>query len=234
MICGCHILAKSTKWLESTTTLTYTPSDLQSRIEKYFGPLLFLIYVNDIPLSILHTSVLLFADDTKCYKHVNCLSDAALLQQARCTPTWSNDWKLVFNKLKCRLLRMSPSPISVEVEYNLGSTSIDVSSAQRDLGVILSSNIILSDHICDVTMKACKIVGLLQHICDSIHSNKLLYVSLVRSKLMFCSQVWHLYLKDMMMLETIQRRAKFILNDYTSDYKQRLIKLNSLSLMMIH
>ena len=71
---------------------------------------------------------------------MKCPSDAALFQQVfAALSTWSNGWKLVFNKLKCHLLRMSSSPISVEVEYNLGGTSIDVSSDQRDPGVGLSS-----------------------------------------------------------------------------------------------
>ena len=52
---------------------------------------------------------------------------------------------------------------------------------------------------------------------------------------MYCSQFWYLYLKnDIMMLERMQIRATiFILNDYISDYKQHLTKLNSLLLMMI-
>ena len=61
----------------------------------------------------------------------------------------------------------------------------------------------------------------------------MLYISLVRSKLIYSSQLWNPYLiKDIVMLERIQRRAtKFILNDYTSSYKSRLLKLNILPLM---
>ena len=65
--------------------------------ESILGPLLFLIYVNDIPLSILHSSVLLFADDKTYYKHVKCPSDATLLQHdLDALSTWSNGWKLFF------------------------------------------------------------------------------------------------------------------------------------------
>ena len=54
-----------------------------------------------------------------------------------------------------------------------------------------------------------------------------------RSQLLYCSPLWHPYLIcDISALERIQRRAtKFILNDYVTDYKTRLIKLNILPLM---
>ena len=63
----------------------------------------------------------------------------------------------------------------------------------------------------------------------------MLYISLVRSKLIYSSQLWNPYLiKDIVMLERIQRCAtKFILNDYTSSYKSRLLKLNILPLMYV-
>jgi len=66
-----------------------------------------------------------------------------------------------------------------------------------------------------------------------VHAKKILYFSLVRSKLTYCSQIWHSYLlKDITTIEQLQRRAtKFILNNYTIDYKQCLLNLNMLPLM---
>ena len=57
-----------------------------------------------------------------------------------------------------------------------------------------------------------------------------LYISLVRSQLMYCTQLWRPYLlKDIDNIERIQRRAtKFILRDYASGYRSRLIKLKLL------
>ena len=58
-------------------------------------------------------------------------------------------------------------------------------------------------------------------------------MSLVRSQMMYCSQIWRPFLiRDIMNLERVQRRAtKYILNDYTSSYKARLLKLHLLPLM---
>jgi len=67
----------------------------------------------------------------------------------------------------------------------------------------------------------------------TVQSKKQLYVSLVRSQLSFCLVLWKLYLlKDVKLLEQLQCRAtKYILNDYTSDYKHRLKTLKILPLM---
>ncbi len=72
------------------------------------------------------------------------------------------------------------------------------------------------------------------HIITCPQSKKVLYVSLVRSKLLYCSPIWHpRFLKDIKSFESVQRRAtKFIPNDYRSDYKSRLPRLNLLPLMM--
>ncbi len=44
------------------------------------GPLLFLLYTNDLPSSIVDSKVAAFADDTKIFKLINSRTDAMLLQ----------------------------------------------------------------------------------------------------------------------------------------------------------
>ena len=62
-----------------------------------------------------------------------------------------------------------------------------------------------------------------------------LYISLIRSQLLYCTQIWRPHLmKDILIIERVQRRTtKYILNDFTSCYKTRLLKLNLLPLMYI-
>ena len=59
-----------------------------------------------------------------------------------------------------------------------------------------------------------------------------LYTTLVRSQLTYCTQLWRPHLmKDILNIERVQRRAtKYVLNDYVSDYKTRLLKLKLLPL----
>ena len=69
----------------------------------------------------------------------------------------------------------------------------------------------------------------------AIASKKLLYISLVRAQLTYCSQLWRPHLlKDITLLERVQRHAtKFILNDYQSSYRSRLLTLYLLPLMYL-
>ena len=61
---------------------------------------------------------------------------------------------------------------------------------------------------------------------NSVHIRKLLYLSLVRSQLIYCSIIRHPYLhKDILMLEKIQRWAT---NYYSSEYKSCLVSLQLL------
>lgn len=110
-------------------------------------------------------------------------------------------------------------------------------TSHQDLGVTISSNLSWNLHYISITKKAYRSLGLLRRSIssNSIQARKMLYISLVRSKLTYCSQIWRPHLiKDILSLEKIQRRAtKFILSDYSSDYKSRLTSLNMLPLMMV-
>ena len=82
-----------------------------------------------------------------------------------------------------------------------------------------------------------KMLHLLRRIFSTTHcpqNKRALYVSLIRSKLMYNSPLWHPQLiKDITVIELVQWRAtKYILSDYSSSYKARLITLKLLPLMM--
>ena len=68
----------------------------------------------------------------------------------------------------------------------------------------------------------------------SVSAKCSLYTSLVRSQLLYCSPVWHPYLlRDIRCLEQVQRRAtKFVTNNPVMDYRNRLIHLKLLPLIM--
>ncbi len=72
--------------------------------------------------------------------------------------------------------------------------------------------------------------------CIPVHIKKYIYTALVKSQLLYGSQVWRPSLiRDIKSLERIQRRAtKYVLNDYTSNYKERLVALNLLPLMSLN
>ena len=146
---------------------------------------------------------------------------------------WSLTNNIAFNAAKSALLSFPHG--SVPSPHFVSGIEIPMVSSTCDLGVLISDTLSWSDHILRITSKAYKMLGL---VCRSF-SNKLpvsvkksLYLSLVRSHLMYCSVIWRPY--DIILLEKIQRRAsKFLLNDYSSVYKTRLMSLNLLPLSMV-
>jgi len=70
------------------------------------GPVLFLIYINDLESDII-SSVYKFADDTKLLGKVNNTNDRDLLQlDLKRMMDWSNLWQLPFNTSKCSVMHL--------------------------------------------------------------------------------------------------------------------------------
>ena len=79
------------------------------------GPLLFIIFINDLPDSVKSATPLLFADDTKCIKTISSPHDSSSLQDdLNALTNWSSHWKLAFSSSKCKLLR-----VPLQIRYSI-------------------------------------------------------------------------------------------------------------------
>jgi len=200
------------------------------------GPMLFLIFINDLPSLVKFSIIFLFADDTKCHRRICNITDSTKLQEdLNLLYQWSLNNQLYFGIPKCFLLSYH---LKLPTSYYLGDTELAPTTTLKDLGVMVTSTLSWSSHYDLILSKAYKSFNLIRRTFKGspslpVHAKKILYFSLVRSKLTYCSQIWHPYLlKDITTIEQLQRRAtKFILNNYTIDYKQRLLNLNMLPLM---
>ena len=203
------------------------------------GPLLFVIYVNDLP-SFLHYFIpYMFADDTKCVITIDhSLGTTPLQSDLVNVSTWSSTWRLLFNESKFVHMRFWQKSIDCACIYHINGKDINQKTQHKDLGIILTNDLNWSPYYISITSQSYKILGLLcrTFTLSTCMSRKKLYILLVRSQLLYCSQVWKPYLiKDIITLERVQRRAtKFILNDYYMDYKNRLLNLHVLPLMYIY
>ena len=127
---------------------------------------------------------------------------------------------------------------TISTSYNIKGNSINTVHSHKDLGVIVSDNLNWNIHHDAILSKAYRTLGLVRRSFSSTiqaSAKVKLYTSVSRSQVLYCSPVWRPYLiKDIKKLEQLQCRArKYILSDYISDYKTRLIHLRLLPLMYI-
>ena len=108
------------------------------------GPLLFIIYMNNIADAAIHSKILLFAYDIKCFRHIKVPSDMQLLQKdLNCLSNWSTTSLLSFHLSKSSHLSFKRK---FTTSYNINGSSINSSHVLKDLGVIINNNLDWSVH----------------------------------------------------------------------------------------
>ena len=115
------------------------------------GPILFLLYINDLPNEI--TSLLkMFTDDTKLYRTVTVEQDCENLQRdLNRLAAWSKTWLLKFNKDKCVVLKFRDC---IKFSYSLNGVDLQEVDSQRDLGILINNKLTPVNHIESITKKA--------------------------------------------------------------------------------
>ena len=175
------------------------------------GPLLFIIYVNDLP-QVDQCNLELFADDTKALNDVSDPGDESCLQ--RCLDrlgTWSIENKLPFNVDKCKVMCFSKkTSLNMRLPYSINDCFLNFVFCERDLGIILTSSLDPGPHIAKIVAKANFVLGIARK-AFSIRNKQvflLLYKSLVRPQLEYAVQVWNPWKnRDLEKLEKVQKRA---------------------------
>ena len=205
------------------------------------GPLLFLVYVNDLSSYISTSKVFSYADDTKLCHGISCPNDSHELQaDIDNILSWSSDSLLSLHPDKTFAISFcSPRIRKFDHSYDvLNGNPISSRISGRDLGVNLSSDLSWSPHIQEILGKAYRSFHLIRRTFHSestpTHIKKHLYLALVLPLLTYASPVWRpKLLKDITALESFQRRAtKYLLNyPRSADYKSRLTMLQILPIM---
>ena len=138
----------------TSDSLTVTSGVPQGSI---FGPLLFLIYVNDLPSSVSSPSVdvSLFVERTKCFSIIQAPRDAHILNtEMNNVDKWVHSGRLKFNAQKCTVLSVTRKRNPIVAEYVINGRPLQHVSQQKDLGVTVSSDLTWSYHIHEQITKA--------------------------------------------------------------------------------
>ena len=114
------------------------------------GPLLFIIYINDL-CEDLHYTGKLYADDTKVISAINTLYDSQLLQaDLNKINEWSMKWLVQLNREKCIVMHLGYH--NQKYEYYINDESrmpclIQKSDFEKDLGVMIQSDLKWHNHV---------------------------------------------------------------------------------------
>lgn len=188
------------------------------------GPLLFLIYINDIDVGVI-SKISKFADDTKLCGMVDDVEGSRILEKDLKTLfEWSEDWQMLFNIEKCSVMHTGKR--NSNYIYEMGGKVLKTIDEERDLGVIIHKSLKPSRQCVEAAKKGNKILGMIKRTIVSRDKETMvgLYKTLVRPHLEYCVQAWCPYLrKDIEILESVQRRATRMINECRRlSYEERL------------
>ena len=188
------------------------------------GPILFLIYINDLEEGVT-SKILKFADDTKLFRKIKGNGDKQQLQDdIDKLIKWSEKWQMLFNFQKCKCLHAGHG--NTGVNYEMGGTIICKTVKEKDLGVTMNANMKVSEQCRIAASKGNQILGMIRRNITYKEKGLIvpLYKAIVRPHLEYCIQAWRPYLrKDIDMLEKVQRRTtKFITGLRDLSYDDRL------------
>ena len=205
------------------------------------GPLLFLVFVNDLASCIKHTRLLLFADDIKLFTAVKTVDDCECLQRdIDSISAWCFSNDLLLNESKTKVMSFSRKREILSFPYVLDSTDITRVEVIRDLGVFMDPAINFNHHVTTIANASCRVLGAITRVTRGF-SNPLcilrLFSSLVRSRVEYASVVWNcIGVTNSGVIESVQRRFVRVLFDryfqpnYFYSYERicELVKLDSL------
>ena len=125
---------------------------------------LYKTFINDLDLNI-HNVLLKFADDTKICSRICNSDDVQKLQEDLNTlQEWAHTWQMKFNIQKCKVMRVGDSDRGLKrvSEYSMGNQKLEYCDTERDLGVIMSTDLKVECQCNEACLKANRMLGLIK------------------------------------------------------------------------
>ena len=197
-------LAWFTSFLQQRTQTVSINGDLSEKLTvthgvpqgSVLGPLLFLLYINDLHLAIQHSVIHHFADDTnmllvgkslkKIKKYIN--HDMSLL----CHWLKANKLSLNTSKTEIILFRSQHKQINKKLNFRLSGQKIKLSKSVKYLGLILDEYLTWESHINILKAKLSRSVGMLAKIRHYVPQEtlKTIFFAIFNSHISYGAQIW--------------------------------------------
>lgn len=174
------------------------------------GPILFVIFINDMP-EMVENLCELFADDAKLFRDVHLRDEEknrSLQSDLDALVNWSKKWQLPFNVGKCKCLHIGNS--NPCWKYKMDGRCLEDVDEEKDLGVMIDKELKFHRQTALAVKKANMALGLVKKSFAFLDDQTLplLFKPLVRSHLEYGNVIWGPFYKgDSQHVERIQRRA---------------------------
>ena len=218
----CGITGSTSRWIENflnnrtqkvvINSKFSNKADVSSGVPQgtVLGPVLFLIFINDLPNNV-NSHVRLFADDCILYRKINSQKDSNKLQEdLDKLQEWEKKWLMESHPDKCQLLRATTKRNIINADYNIHGQTLLQTEFAKYLGLNINNKLSWEDHITKTATKANNTRAFLQRnlrACPKDIRAKC-YTTLVRPIVEYAGTVWDPHVqKHIDCVEKVQRRA---------------------------
>ena len=208
------------------------------------GPLLFLLYINDLPQAVLNSTVAMYADDTSLSYRSDDIHQLNETMKKDLTSVfeWLKGNKLSLNVAKTKTMLITTkqkerflAQNNKELSLNIQEERIDNVLNAKYLGIQVDSNLNWKVHIKALSTKISRAIGFLKHSKTFLTRDtlKTLYTGIVEPHFRYCCSVWgSCGATERKLLQKLQNRAARILTNSPFDADARPL-LNTLGLKTI-
>jgi hypothetical protein len=158
------------------------------------GPILFLLYINDIENCSKLISFILFADDTNIFYKVSKTLNKIMQTEIDKVAEWLNANKLTLNTTKTNviLFRSSNKKPKQDIKININGINIEQVRNSVFIGIVIDECFTWKDHIAKVAKKLIRAAGMIAKIRHFVNRNavKLIYYALVYPYLIYGNLKW--------------------------------------------
>ena len=180
---------------------------------SHLGPILFVLYVNDLCDVLTNYEYLFYADDLKIFKRITSIDDTLVLQDnLLAIDLWCKKNYMELNVPKCKCITFSRKRNTNKLiyDYQINAEKLIRCNIMNDLGVLIDEKVTMNDHVYNITNKARRILGLVKRQAKGFNDpyvTKSLYCALVRPILEYCCVVWMPYTKELCnKIESVQKQ----------------------------
>lgn len=160
------------------------------------GPLLFLIYINDLPNALRFSFPIMYADDTNIFYSGKNLTEIenSLNNDLHTLSNWLSANKLSLNlsKTHTMLFTLNNRLKNYKPLIKINNTEIDCSTSTTFLGVIIDQNFTWSKYLTHLSSKISKSIGIIKKASHAFNKAtlRMLYYSFLQPYFNYCILIW--------------------------------------------